>query len=254
MYAVRSVNRFVSIAAATVVSRLTKDKQPFVRTLPFPRQRGKARMGATQQPPYTRATTRPTLARCARTGTEAGATDRYARRLQRLPRLGFSPRHDDAARQAPHARSLSPVAGTVLLDDPRRPRHGRAGDRHPDRSVRRRHSVPGAQQAQHDAQSEERRRPRDLHAPGRATPTCCSKASAPASPQRLGIDYATLCAHNPRLIYCAISGYGQDGPYRDCVGHDVNYLGYAGVLNFIGTPDGRRSSPACRSPTSAPAR
>ena len=60
----------------------------------------------------------------------------------------------------------------------------------------------------------------------------------PGVAQRLGIDYATLRAHNPRLIYCAISGYGQDGPYRDRVGHDVNYLGYAGVLNFIGTPDG----------------
>jgi crotonobetainyl-CoA:carnitine CoA-transferase CaiB-like acyl-CoA transferase len=51
---------------------------------------------------------------------------------------------------------------------------------------------------------------------------------------RLGIDYETLRERNPRLIYCAISGYGQDGPYRDKVGHDVNYLGYAGVLNYIG--------------------
>ena len=48
----------------------------------------------------------------------------------------------------------------------------------------------------------------------------------PGVAQRLGIDYATLSARNPRLIYCAISGYGQDGPYRDRVGHDVNYLGY----------------------------
>jgi alpha-methylacyl-CoA racemase len=55
---------------------------------------------------------------------------------------------------------------------------------------------------------------------------------------RLGLDYETLRARNPRLIYCAISGYGQDGPYRDRVGHDVNYLGYAGVLNFIGTSEG----------------
>ena len=55
---------------------------------------------------------------------------------------------------------------------------------------------------------------------------------------RLGVDYATLAARNPRIIYCAITGYGQDGPYRDRVGHDVNYLGFAGVLNYIGTPDG----------------
>src|SRR4029453_14343905 len=56
----------------------------------------------------------------------------------------------------------------------------------------------------------------------------------PGVTQRLRVDYETLSAHNPRLIYAAITGYGQNGPYRDRVGHDVNYLGYAGVLNFIG--------------------
>ncbi|MEO8604159.1 MAG: CaiB/BaiF CoA-transferase family protein [bacterium] len=60
----------------------------------------------------------------------------------------------------------------------------------------------------------------------------------PGVAARLGIDYAALSAVNPRLIYCAISGYGQDGPYRDRVGHDVNYLGFAGVLNFIGNAGG----------------
>jgi crotonobetainyl-CoA:carnitine CoA-transferase CaiB-like acyl-CoA transferase len=59
----------------------------------------------------------------------------------------------------------------------------------------------------------------------------------PGVTKRLGIDYETLQAVNPRLIYCAITGYGQDGPYRDRVGHDVNYLGYAGVLNVIGEAD-----------------
>ncbi|MCX8073827.1 MAG: CoA transferase [Candidatus Binatia bacterium] len=56
----------------------------------------------------------------------------------------------------------------------------------------------------------------------------------PGVTQRLGIDYATLSTINPRLIYCSISGYGQDGPYRDKVGHDLNYLGYAGVLSVSG--------------------
>lgn len=56
----------------------------------------------------------------------------------------------------------------------------------------------------------------------------------PGVAERLGIDYATLSARNPRLIYCAISGYGQDGPYRNRSGHDLNYLGYAGVLNYLG--------------------
>jgi crotonobetainyl-CoA:carnitine CoA-transferase CaiB-like acyl-CoA transferase len=60
----------------------------------------------------------------------------------------------------------------------------------------------------------------------------------PGVMQRLGLDYETLRARNPRLVYCAISGYGQDGPYRDKVGHDVNYLGYAGVLEYGGAPDG----------------
>jgi crotonobetainyl-CoA:carnitine CoA-transferase CaiB-like acyl-CoA transferase len=60
----------------------------------------------------------------------------------------------------------------------------------------------------------------------------------PGVPARLGIDYETLRERNPRLIYCAISGFGQDGPYRDRVGHDINYLAYAGVLNFVGAAGG----------------
>jgi crotonobetainyl-CoA:carnitine CoA-transferase CaiB-like acyl-CoA transferase len=56
----------------------------------------------------------------------------------------------------------------------------------------------------------------------------------PGVMKRLGFDYETLAARNPRLVFCSISGYGQTGPYRDYVGHDVNYLGYAGVLNYIG--------------------
>jgi crotonobetainyl-CoA:carnitine CoA-transferase CaiB-like acyl-CoA transferase len=56
----------------------------------------------------------------------------------------------------------------------------------------------------------------------------------PGVTERLGIDYAKMSALNPRLVYCSISGYGQDGPYRDKVGHDINYLGYAGVLGVSG--------------------
>src|SRR5436305_8790777 len=47
---------------------------------------------------------------------------------------------------------------------------------------------------------------------------------------RLGLGNATLQAANPRLIICSISGYSQLGPLRDRVGHDLNYLGYAGAL------------------------
>ncbi|MBI4516563.1 MAG: CoA transferase [Deltaproteobacteria bacterium] len=60
----------------------------------------------------------------------------------------------------------------------------------------------------------------------------------PGVSERLGIDYATMAALNPRLIYCSISGYGQDGPYRNQVGHDINYLGYAGVLGISGPAGG----------------
>jgi crotonobetainyl-CoA:carnitine CoA-transferase CaiB-like acyl-CoA transferase len=60
----------------------------------------------------------------------------------------------------------------------------------------------------------------------------------PGVTERLGIDYATMAKLNPRIVYCSISGYGQDGPYRDKVGHDINYLGYAGVLGVSGAADG----------------
>ena len=47
---------------------------------------------------------------------------------------------------------------------------------------------------------------------------------------RMGIDYDTLKAINPKLVYCAISGYGQDGPLAELGGHDINYQSYAGIL------------------------
>ncbi|MDQ4065316.1 MAG: CoA transferase [Actinomycetota bacterium] len=56
---------------------------------------------------------------------------------------------------------------------------------------------------------------------------------------RLGIDYERLGSLNERLVYCAISGYGQDGPRSQVAGHDVNYIGYAGVLSMVGE-EGRR--------------
>jgi crotonobetainyl-CoA:carnitine CoA-transferase CaiB-like acyl-CoA transferase len=61
------------------------------------------------------------------------------------------------------------------------------------------------------------------------------EGARPGVTARLGVDYDTLRALNPRLVYCSITGYGPDGPYRDRVGHDANYLGYAGVLHFIGS-------------------
>ena len=55
---------------------------------------------------------------------------------------------------------------------------------------------------------------------------------------RLGVGYQRLREENPRLVYCAITGYGQDGPYRDRSGHDMNYLGLVGLLGLTGQKDG----------------
>jgi len=52
----------------------------------------------------------------------------------------------------------------------------------------------------------------------------------PGTAARLGADYPTLAARQPRLVYCSLTGYGQSGPYRDLPGHDVNYLALAGAL------------------------
>jgi crotonobetainyl-CoA:carnitine CoA-transferase CaiB-like acyl-CoA transferase len=60
----------------------------------------------------------------------------------------------------------------------------------------------------------------------------------PGVAKRLGVDYDTLRPRNPRLIYCAVTGYGQTGPYKDLVGHDINYIAMAGCLGMIGQKDG----------------
>jgi len=59
----------------------------------------------------------------------------------------------------------------------------------------------------------------------------------PGVVKKLGIDYKTIKVINPRIIYCSISGYGQDGPYRDFPGHDLNYTAYAGVAGLNRTRD-----------------
>ncbi len=55
---------------------------------------------------------------------------------------------------------------------------------------------------------------------------------------RLGVGYEVLREANPGLVYCAITGYGQDGPFRDRAGHDLNYLARTGVLGLTGDADG----------------
>jgi crotonobetainyl-CoA:carnitine CoA-transferase CaiB-like acyl-CoA transferase len=55
---------------------------------------------------------------------------------------------------------------------------------------------------------------------------------------RLSVGYERLREENPALVYCAISGYGQNGPYRNRSGHDMNYLGLVGLLGLSGDRDG----------------
>ena len=59
----------------------------------------------------------------------------------------------------------------------------------------------------------------------------------PGVMKKLGADYETMAKINPKLVYCSISGYGQDGPYRLLPGHDINYISFGGALGIIGTAD-----------------
>ena len=59
----------------------------------------------------------------------------------------------------------------------------------------------------------------------------------PGVVERLGVDYASVAAANPRIVYCSLTGYGQTGPMKNRAGHDVNYLSRAGVLDLLGYPD-----------------
>ena len=61
----------------------------------------------------------------------------------------------------------------------------------------------------------------------------------PGVMDRLGIGWATLSELHPALVYCAITGYGQDGPRSAAAGHDVDYAAYSGVLGITGEPGGR---------------
>ncbi len=58
----------------------------------------------------------------------------------------------------------------------------------------------------------------------------------PGVARRLGFDHETLSALNPGLVYCSISGYGQDGPLGQAGGHDLNYVATAGLLSLAGKP------------------
>jgi formyl-CoA transferase len=60
----------------------------------------------------------------------------------------------------------------------------------------------------------------------------------PGVARRLGVDYPTLSALNPRLIYCSISGFGQTGPYADRGGYDLIAQGMSGIMSATGSEGG----------------
>jgi crotonobetainyl-CoA:carnitine CoA-transferase CaiB-like acyl-CoA transferase len=60
----------------------------------------------------------------------------------------------------------------------------------------------------------------------------------PGVMDKLGLGYDVLRVINPKLVYCAISGFGAEGPYARLAGHDLNYIGYAGVLDQLTASDG----------------
>jgi len=65
----------------------------------------------------------------------------------------------------------------------------------------------------------------------------------PGVAERLKVDYTTLKKMNERLVYCSMSGYGHDGPYRDLPGHDINFIATAGALDMIGPSGGPPAIP-----------
>jgi len=65
----------------------------------------------------------------------------------------------------------------------------------------------------------------------------------PGVMDRLGAGFQTVSSINPRAVYCSVSGYGQDGPYSQLAGHDINYISFAGALGLIGPHDGKPSIP-----------
>ncbi|MCE3001722.1 MAG: CoA transferase [Xanthomonadaceae bacterium] len=69
------------------------------------------------------------------------------------------------------------------------------------------------------------------------------EAFRPGVAKRLGIDYDTLCARNPRLVYCSISAFGQDGPKAGRPAHDLAMQADSGVVSLNLAPDGTPAQP-----------
>ncbi len=65
----------------------------------------------------------------------------------------------------------------------------------------------------------------------------------PGVVKRLGVDYDTIKKVNPKIVYASLTGYGQEGPYREVVGHDINYISIGGLLGMTGAAGGAPAIP-----------
>jgi crotonobetainyl-CoA:carnitine CoA-transferase CaiB-like acyl-CoA transferase len=65
----------------------------------------------------------------------------------------------------------------------------------------------------------------------------------PSVMARLGVGYDVLREANPKLVYCALTGFGSEGPFAHKAGHDLNYIAYAGVLDQLAARDGTPVAP-----------
>ena len=168
------------------------------------------------------------------------ATVAEARAMLAIPARGGGGREPPAAGH-PRARPLAPAAGRLLLAAACGLRRGRGeGGGH---GHGRLHSLVAAvlrgrarqrevgavpvaepQQALDPSGPEERARPRGAAGAG-ARARRGARVLPPGVLDRLGVGYERMRKENPGIVYCAISGYGQDGPKREASGHDMNYLG-----------------------------
>ncbi|MCH8949944.1 MAG: CoA transferase [Chloroflexi bacterium] len=71
-----------------------------------------------------------------------------------------------------------------------------------------------------------------------ATADVVMEGYRPGVAKRLGVDYEAVRTIKPEIIYSSLTGYGQDGPYANYVGHDINYQGLTGILTMTGRSDG----------------
>ena len=71
-----------------------------------------------------------------------------------------------------------------------------------------------------------------------ATANVVIEGYRPGVAKRLGVDYEAVRAIKPEIIYSSLTGYGQDGPYANYVGHDINFQGLTGILTMTGRSDG----------------